>query len=261
MFYVISKSLEPLTDPAILLIIAVLGELGAAILGFRRLASFCAWFTIAIIVLFGVLPGGTWLALPLETRFPANPPLPAHVAGIIALGGSENLSGTAAWGQPVITDPQPIAALISLGRRYPGAALVFSGGGSTPGAPHLTESDVVHSFLTEFGINGNQIIYEKRSRNTLENAVYTHQLVLPKPGDRWILVAEAISMPRAVGVFRQAGWQVIPFPAGYLTRSTNPDLLSFDLTGGLRLAGLALHEWVGLLVYRVMGYTDAFFPH
>ena len=119
---------------------------------------------------------------------------------------------------------------------------------------------MVRGFLAEIGVNGDRILYERQSRNTYENATRALELIQPKPGETWILVTQAISMPRAVGVFRKAGWDVIPYPAGYLTGGRSGGL-SLDLLGGLRLASIAIHEWAGLLAYRVMGYTDALFPH
>ena len=214
---------------------------------------------VAIILLFGVLPGGTWLALPLETRFQANPTLPAHVAGIIALGGTERVGTTATWGQPILSDPMPIVALVVLSHRYPDAKLMFSGGGSHRHAT-LKEADVVRVYLTDMGFDANRIVYETQLRNTFQNGVFTYQLIRPKPNERWILVTQAISMPRAVAVFRHAGWDVIPFPAGYMTESKNPEFISLNILEGLHLAAVAIHEWVGLIAYRLMGYTDQIFP-
>lgn len=104
-----------------------------------------------------------------------------------------------------------------------------------------------------------RILYEERSRNTLENAQFTRDLLQPKPDERWILVGQAVSLPRAVGAFRHAGMDVIAFPAGYL--SDGSAAIGFHLTQGLSLAAVALHEWGGLFVYRIMGYTDELFPH
>jgi uncharacterized SAM-binding protein YcdF (DUF218 family) len=258
-FLRLAKTLGALANPALILVVLMLASAVAILLRRYWLAALLYWAMVAIVVLFAVLPGGTWLALPLETRFPENPDLPDHVAGIIVLGGTERVTASLSWDQPLIADPTPIAALIALGRRFPDATLAFSGGGTDPRDTSVTESDVVHGFLDELGINGNQIIYERRSRDTYENAIRSRDLLLPKPDDRWILVTEAIAMPRAIGVFRHAGWNVIPYPAGYLTASRDPRLFSLSL-GGLELAAVALHEWAGLLAYRFMGYTDELFP-
>lgn len=63
-----------------------------------------------------------------------------------------------------------------------------------------------------------------------------------------------------MGAFRKAGRNVIAFPAGYLSHSRRDGLPSFDLLDRLGVASVALHEWIGLPVYRAMGYTDDIFP-
>jgi uncharacterized SAM-binding protein YcdF (DUF218 family) len=137
---------------------------------------------------------------------------------------------------------------------------VFTGGPHPTSDSKLSEADIVREFLNEVGADATAILYETSARNTYENGLFTYELVRPHPGERWILISQAIGMPRAVGVFRRAGWDVIPFPAGYLSGSKHAAALSFDLLGGLNLAYFAAHEWVGLIVYRLMGYTDEVFP-
>jgi uncharacterized SAM-binding protein YcdF (DUF218 family) len=248
------------TDPSALLCLAILASAVALIARRRRLALMLQGAATAMVVLIGLLPGGVWLALPLETRFPVNPPLPDRVAGIVALGGTERLAQSEAWGQPTLSDPTPIAALLALGRRYPDAKMVFTGGSAPPYAGSLSESQIVREFLLEMGAAGDRIVYEPRSRNTLENALFTRDLVHPNPREVWILVGQAISLPRAVAVFRHTGWNVIPFPAGYITDGKTSVSGFLRLESGLSLSSSALHEWGGLLAYRLMGYTDDLFP-
>lgn len=247
-------------DPSVLLSLLVLTSVVAMIMRRTRLAFVLQMGAAAIVLVFGVLPGGTWLALPLETRFaPVRDP-PSDIAGIIVLGGAQRLAISAAWGQPTLSDAMPIAALVALGRRYPKAKLVFTGGAVADGAPSTNEAQIVRHFLDGMGVADERIVYEEQSRDTLENAIFSQRLVQPNAGERWILVAEAISLPRAVGVFRRAGWNVIPFPAGYRTSGDAGITASFRLADGLDVATVAVHEWGGLLVYWLMGYTDSLFP-
>lgn len=256
----ISRLLEYVSNPSSLLTISVI--VGAAAMAMRqwRLAVQIHAITVAIVVFVGILPGGVWLALPLERWYPEHPSLPAKVAGIVALGGTQRPAQSAAWNQPILSDPTPIATLVALGRNYPDARLVFTGGSHPSDAKNVTESRIVHEFLLEMGVDADRLLYEDRSRNTLENALFSRDLVRPNRSEPWILVGQAISLPRAVAVFRHLGWDVIPYPAGYLTSGDPSILAPPDLAGGLRLASLALHEWGGLIVYRIMGYTDQLIP-
>jgi uncharacterized SAM-binding protein YcdF (DUF218 family) len=247
-------------EPVALLAILVLASIVATIVRRRRLALLLQVTALIIVTLTGILPGGAWLALPLEERFPSNPSLPDHVDGIIVLGGTERVLQSAAWHQPIFSDPTPILVFLALGRQYPHAKLIFTGGMHPRNAPSPTEADIVREFVRALNMDDHRILYEARSQNTLENALFSRDLVHPDTGQRWILVTQAISMPRAVAVFRHAGWNVIPFPAGYLSKGDGRVSASLDLLGELSLASVALHEWGGLLAYRLMDYTDELFP-
>ena len=67
-------------------------------------------------------------------------------------------------------------------------------------------------------------------------------------------------MPRSVGVFRKAGWNLLPYPVDYLTYGPEQRGIGFNLLSGLGSFGLALREWAALVAYRLLGRTDTFFP-
>ena len=116
-------------------------------------------------------------------------------------------------------------------------------------------------FFGQQGLDLRRITFEDRSRNTVENALFSKALVQPKPGERWLLVTSAHHMPRSVGVFRAAGFPVEAFPVDYRTRGAIDLLRPFSTLGdGLRRTDTAMREWVGLLVYRLSGRTEALFP-
>jgi uncharacterized SAM-binding protein YcdF (DUF218 family) len=260
MFFILSKIIGIIIEPGNFLGLIILASTVLAFLRRMKLASAGLSVAAAIVVFLGILPGGVWLALPLEAHYPTNPPLPDRVAGVIVLGGTERPTPTAEWNQPTLSDPAPIAALVALGRQYPDARLIFTGGSGTLQRQPITEGEVVRRFLRWIAADPTRVIYEERSRNTHENATLTRDLIKPKPGERWILVTQAIAMPRAVAVFRQAGFDVIPYPAGYMTSGEPQEILSFALSGGLTTASAAMHEWIGLLVYRFLGYSNQVWP-
>ena len=95
--------------------------------------------------------------------------------------------------------------------------------------------------------------------NTIENAIFAKEIANPVPGEHWILVTSAFHMPRAVGVFRKAGWPVIPFPVDFTDDDETPGL-TFDLVGGLGALSASLHEFMGLSAYWITGKTDTLYP-
>jgi uncharacterized SAM-binding protein YcdF (DUF218 family) len=85
--------------------------------------------------------------------------------------------------------------------------------------------------------------------------------VQPQPGQRWLLVTSANHMPRAMGAFRKAGFTVEPWPVDYRTADKYDRYLMFEAPSeGLRRLELAVHEWIGLIAYRLMGRSDELFP-
>lgn len=155
-----------------------------------------------------------------------------------------------------------LTATADLSRRYPDARIFLSGGlGHIDGAGALTESQVARDILVSLGVSPQRIDMEERSRNTCENGTETAASVQPKPGELWLLVTSASHMPRAVGCFRAAGFDVTPYPVDYRTRGT-ADLRrpTGSIAVGLTATDLAAHEWFGLLTYRMAGLTAEVFP-
>jgi len=111
--------------------------------------------------------------------------------------------------------------------------------------------------LNQIGADINKSLYETRSKNTYENAVFSRDLVQPQAGQRWILVTSAYHMDRALAVFRSNGWSdvtLIPWPTDYQT-AADPGLgiRRFDVLNNMYLANLAVKEFVGYHVYRLTG--------
>ena len=123
----------------------------------------------------------------------------------------------------------------------------------------VREADLARPLLQSLGIDSSRTLYERDSRTTWENAVYSRKLAQPKPGETWLLVTSAWHMPRAVGCFRKVGWNVVPYPVNYLGKH-RPDWLNLDAITQLHFIGLEEKEWIGLLAYRLMGRSDALFP-
>jgi uncharacterized SAM-binding protein YcdF (DUF218 family) len=115
--------------------------------------------------------------------------------------------------------------------------------------------------LERFGIARERIVLESRSRTTDENARFTRALVSPKPGERWLLVTSAFHMPRSIGAFRHAGFEVEAYPVDWRSRGWIDAASPFDqLSHGLARTDVAVHEWSGLIAYRLTGRSSALFP-
>ncbi len=100
---------------------------------------------------------------------------------------------------------------------------------------------------------------EDKSRNTLENAVYSKKLLEASGVRRIYLVTHAAHMPRAEWAFVHAGLLVIPAPTGFTTlgKAERGPLGYLPSARGLYRSSLALHEHLGLRWYKLTAVTRA----
>lgn len=212
---------------------------------------------IAVTVLFLLiffLPLDEWLGAPLENRFP-RPPWPAHVDGIIVLGGGENPAVFAARGAPGFNPSEGrLVASAELARRYPNAKLIFSGGAAPLTLGQTSEAHVARVIYQQMGMPPSRLILERRSRNTWENFVYSKAIANPKPGETWLVVTSAMHMPRAMGIAARLHWRMLPWPSDYLTTGKEKGMdWNSSVAARLDTIEFAVHEWAGLAAYRLMG--------
>ncbi len=80
-----------------------------------------------------------------------------------------------------------------------------------------TDAATAPRMLTALGVAPERLILEGKSRDTFENAQFTKGMVKPAPGETWLLVTSAFHMPRSMGLFRKAGFDVTPWPVDYRT--------------------------------------------
>ena len=239
----------------------------AAVLGFillarrRRAGAIVAACSLAAIVVAAFSPLGNMLLTPLEQRFPDGQYPTEDVDGIVVLGGSYDTVSHSYLSTIVLEeDTEPLAVMVDLARRYPKAKVIFSGGSGDSGDA-VSEAAIVKGYFISLGIAPDRILTEGQSQTTAENARFTADLLHPTPGSRWLLVTSGYHMPRAVGAFRQAGFDVVAFPAGLRTHGWRemwrPESTATD---NLRRVDISVHEWVGLLNYKLKGYSHEWFP-
>ena len=260
--YYVSKAFWLVAQPGNFLIVVLL--LGMLLLfgRWRGLGRFLIVLVALVSLAIAVLPVGRWLLGPLEDRFPQLIILPPKVDGIIVLGGAVSTVLTAERGQPQINEHgERFIAFADLARRYPNAKLVFSGGGPMLKGGTFREADASREALEWIGMDVSRVTFERESRNTFENVVNSKALVHPAPGEVWLLITSAYHMPRAVGIFRAQGWQVVAYPVDYLTGAGEDDpAYSADYLQNLGQLSLALKEWIGLAANEWLGHSDALFP-
>jgi len=247
-------------SPDSLFVILLLLTLLLTYLDYRVYARRLLTVLVIVIVFLSIFPIGGWLLYPLESRFKHNPDLPKQVAGIIVLGGSVMAEKSLAWQQLEVNGyGERLHSFAELAHKYPDARLIFTGGDSNLDQSKLTEAKIISLHISSLGIEADRLELEDKARNTAENAYYTMRLADPVENSNWILITTAFHMPRAIGVFCNNNWSVIPYPVDH---QTNPDKhLDFDLLGHANDLQQAVHEWIGLIAYYLTGKISYLLPN
>ena len=261
MFFSTSKIiwffLQPLNLAIVLLALAVL----VGYFGWRRLAGTITLVPLVILLLSAWTSFGALLIGPLEARF-VRPDPPARVAGIIVLGGGfEGAINRARGGYEMNSGGDRYVEAAVLARRYPEARIVISGGNGSLLLAGEGDGATAPKLFASLGIPASRLVLENESRNTSENVANIRELVRPAPDDNWLLVTSAFHMPRAMGLFRKAGFPVVPWPVDY--RTSGEEGIGFfrdNAMDALQTTTTAFREWCGLVAYKFTGRIDSVFP-
>lgn len=113
--------------------------------------------------------------------------------------------------------------------------------------------NVMVELLINGGVPQDVIALDSNSANTSQSP---QQLASTLVGTEFFLVTSAGHMPRAMGVFRKLGLSPVPVPTDF---QLPQDPLSASMLPSpfhLQVSDLAVHEYVGLVWYRITGRTD-----
>ena len=267
MFFYLAKAVWFVLQPSTF--IALLIGYGAILIwtGWARWGRRFVSIGAALLLVVGLSPLGNALILPLEDRFPRadldEQPAPA---GFIILGGAENRLVGSARKAPTLNEAgERLLEGAILALRFPDAKVAFSGGDAGILYKSDSEAQGAADILTSLGVERGRLVLEANARDTYENAVFLKKELdrggAFSQGTRWLLITSAYHMPRSIGAFRQAGFDVEPWPVDYRTRGPEDFTKPFDkVSEGLRRVDTATREWVGLVAYWLTGRTNALFP-
>jgi uncharacterized SAM-binding protein YcdF (DUF218 family) len=253
--FIAAKFLAFLTQP--LAWVAVL--MGLAVLAVRRrprLAQRLGATAVLLLVALGWEPLPDAVLRQLESQYPPvamQTNLSAY-RGVIVLGGA--LEPAYVWhvrDQSALNDAaERLTEVLPLLKRQPHLHLLFTGGEGELFTNDLTEAERAKRFFIAQGVAPTQLLLESSSRTTFENAVFSKALPGVDATRPWLLVTSAWHMPRAMAAFERAGWLVTAYPVDFRAGHATPwTQYSMDL--GDKKWRIALHEWIGLWIYRLTG--------
>jgi uncharacterized SAM-binding protein YcdF (DUF218 family) len=259
---IISKSISQLLlPPGGLILMALLGLLFWKRLwgrGLVALSLLCFW-------LLATEPVRDALLSPLENRYPAlqEQQLSADMISegrlaIVLLGGGVYEKAPEYGGRDML-DGQALQRTVYAADLAIGNGLeVYSTGGTM--YPELTEPEgrIMQRWLIRLGVPRIRTYAETAATNTWENAANIAILMKQKGIEQVVLVTTAWHMQRSVWVFEANGLNVIPAPCAYAIDNEPYDLRSYlPHWNVLADSGNALHEYLGLLWYRLRYGIDA----
>ncbi len=217
------------------------------------------------LLLIAFSPLGRQLILPLEDRFPLKKVAdinPEEIDGIIVLGGTIHMYISDYRGVPsIVSGAERIIEAVKVAHKAPKARIILAGGPNTIGTNPTPDAVVVKQLMVDMGVDPARIEVEGKSKNTWQNALFAKEVAKPKQGENWYLITSAYHMPRAMGCFRQAGWEVKAFPVDYLTGGRQSQFSPFYYAlDGITITDIATKEWLGLAVYWLTSRVNTLYP-
>lgn len=261
MYFILSKALWFLLKPSAIMFLCMTVGFVLVLTRFRRTGL--VLFGVSFLALWAVtvLPVGEIMVRHLEERFPQQAVVPEAIGGIVVLGGTIDPLMSRARGQIAVDGSmERLLFFAMLGDARPGVPLLFTGGSGNLFEQDAKEGHHLDELGQILGIDMSRVIIEAESRNTMENATLSKELVTIEQDRPWVLITSARHMPRAVGLFRKQGWQVIPYPVDYITLPEQGWTLRFENLGGQSMLDAAMHEFVGMAVAYLLGRSDSLYP-
>jgi uncharacterized SAM-binding protein YcdF (DUF218 family) len=101
----------------------------------------------------------------------------------------------------------------------------------------------------ELGVPKDALILETKAQDTEDEARLFAKIVKDRP---FALVTSALHIPRSLKLFRSKGLRPIPCPCDFKTLIKPPMSQWIRISAGsLRYSEFAVHEYVGMLWYRL----------
>jgi uncharacterized SAM-binding protein YcdF (DUF218 family) len=234
--------LPPLSLLLLLMLGASLLRSRHAVLGRRLL-----WLAIALLYFLSTPLFGQKLLATLQS--PYRTPDAAAAQAIVVLGGGVYHGAPEYNGDTVSSHSLERLRYAAKLHRISGLPLLASGGSPEGGE---AESLAMWAALrADFGVETRWV--EITSLNTAQSAKNSYAILQPSGMTRILLVTHAWHMRRSQAAFEKAGFTVTPAPTIYTTRRTLTLLDFMPSASGLMLSRIALHEWIGIVWYKLKG--------
>ena len=215
MLFILSKTLGVFLVPPGLFVLLLFLSLLFFLLKKQKVGlvflSFSLFFTYCI----SIEPGKDLILSPLENAYPHPDLSTVKCQYIVVLGGGEIPHSPAENGKASVR-PAVAKRLYEAFKLYKERELpILVSGGNVYGTEAESEAEAMARFLETIGVPAGKITEERKSRNTLENGIYSYEILGRRGIEEICLVTSAYHIPRSVMIFKEVGFKVTPVPADY----------------------------------------------
>ena len=230
--------------------------IAASLYGFTKCIKVGFLFVFICLFIIAITPISSMLMSSLEDRYAPvaiDSSELSDVTGFIVLGGMVQEGVSNDLNQIQFNNSSDRGfAFLKLLTKYPEKRFVFTGG--SPRILHQqddkNEAELFEQDLKTYFVSEKNILFEKKSRDTFENALYTYDLVKPKETQKWVIITSAFHMHRSMVLFKSAGWKnIMAYPVDYRAEKQ----YSISFSDNLKLFEIAQKEYFALLWYTLTG--------
>ena len=135
--------------------------------------------------------------------------------------------------------------------------ILISGGDAS--GTGVTEADDYRAEMLQLGVADTDILLERRSLNTFQNAEFTEAILREQQFDKSFLVTSGLHLPRALLYFGYFRIYPTPCAADYIV----PQMSILPIGYNLTIADLAAHEYIGIVryyIYNFLGWNPTVSP-
>ena len=253
MLFIFSKIFNFFLEPLNLLLISFLIYIVIVAKAKRNKFKGAFWFIIFwFILLYKPLP--EFLVKGLEDQYVYNESVFLGLEGLIILGGGTG-SGKVAEARNDYTlgeGSERIIKGLEFLKKKPEGKIIFTGFSGKLFHVGLSEAEIIEQLIRALNTESTNFLFERRSRNTFENAFYTEEIINEHQIKQWGIVTSASHMRRAITTFEKQHPEIVfePIPVDFQTANSiywGPG----NIQESVDLWRVYIHETVGYWVYKL----------
>jgi uncharacterized SAM-binding protein YcdF (DUF218 family) len=255
LFFIFSKIFNFFLDPLNLLLISFLLFIVVITRAKRNKFKGTFWFILFwFVLLYKPLP--EFLVKNLEDKFTYKEEVFLKLDGIIILGGGTGSGKIAKDRNDLSLGPasERIFKALQFIKHKPYGNVIFTGFSGNIFHEGLSEAEITEGLIKALDIASGNIIFEKASRNSFENALNTKDIINDLQIKKWGIVTSASHMSRAIATFQKQTPEsrFVPLPVDFQTANSiywGPG----SMQGSINYWRIYLHEIFGYWAYKLTG--------